>query len=205
MITINGVGYESFAEAHRHLAPEGLDYTTARARVAALGWTEAEALEVVSRDFVHGSARTRERLALSEKAAGMRTCFDCGESKKLSKYNKDHKGRLGLEHRCRDCARRKKRRKTYRMSREEAERLVAMSGGRCMICGTDVSGDRRNALDHCHATGKARGILCNSCNPMIGRAGDNPEILKRAIAYLAGELTAPPGGDLRVAEPVETC
>ncbi len=52
----------------------------------------------------------------------------------------------------------------------------------CEICGR-TSGSRKLSLDHCHATKKFRGWLCNSCNTILGMAGDNPDILKKIISY----------------------
>ena len=43
------------------------------------------------------------------------------------------------------------------------------------------------AVDHCHKTGKVRGLLCSRCNRMLGLAGDKVHILKSAINYLTKE------------------
>jgi hypothetical protein len=55
--------------------------------------------------------------------------------------------------------------------------------GRCWICKTPF-GVKGFQVDHCHATGKVRGLLCGSCNSGLGFFGDNPGLLKRAIKYL---------------------
>lgn len=39
-------------------------------------------------------------------------------------------------------------------------------------------------VDHCHETGKVRGLLCRSCNSALGRLGDNADGVKRLLAYL---------------------
>lgn len=63
--------------------------------------------------------------------------------------------------------------------------LLQDQQGRCAICGTDSPGGRgRFHVDHCHKTGKVRGLLCHCCNLMLGHSKDNPETLARAIAYL---------------------
>ncbi|WP_354603289.1 endonuclease domain-containing protein [Streptomyces panacea] len=38
-------------------------------------------------------------------------------------------------------------------------------------------------MDHCHETGRVRGVLCFNCNSAIGKLGDDPDTLRRAIAY----------------------
>jgi len=58
---------------------------------------------------------------------------------------------------------------------------------RCRICGDALAETRRDRhIDHDHATGKVRGILCPSCNLMLGFARDNPSILIAAAGYLSG-------------------
>lgn len=39
-------------------------------------------------------------------------------------------------------------------------------------------------VDHCHTTGKVRGLLCNNCNTALGLVDDKIEVLKRMIKYL---------------------
>lgn len=56
--------------------------------------------------------------------------------------------------------------------------------GACDICGDD-SLKRALAVDHCHATGKFRGLLCSTCNTGLGHFKDSPVLLAEAIAYLA--------------------
>jgi hypothetical protein len=55
-----------------------------------------------------------------------------------------------------------------------------------MICSSKDSGFRGKShpLDHNKKTGQIRGILCHKCNTMIGLAGENPVVLRKAIEYL---------------------
>jgi hypothetical protein len=53
----------------------------------------------------------------------------------------------------------------------------------CTICGDKV-GARTRAVDHDHATGEFRGILCSRCNLGLGLFRDRPELLKQAVLYL---------------------
>lgn len=56
----------------------------------------------------------------------------------------------------------------------------------CAICGIAFRNltKRHQHADHCHATGEPRGVLCLTCNTGLGKFGDNPELLRRAAAYL---------------------
>ncbi len=63
--------------------------------------------------------------------------------------------------------------------------LVAQDGG-CAICGGQPNGRWKHKfhVDHDHATGKVRGLLCHRCNMMVGYSLDRPEILDHAAIYL---------------------
>lgn len=56
------------------------------------------------------------------------------------------------------------------------------NNGTCFICEKVVG--RSVHLDHDHKTGEFRGFLCHHCNGLLGFAGDDPELLLRAIDYL---------------------
>jgi hypothetical protein len=58
---------------------------------------------------------------------------------------------------------------------------------KCLICGRRHSeGDRRTKLviDHNHATGEIRGLLCHQCNVSLGLCGENTDVLRNMIKYL---------------------
>jgi len=76
-----------------------------------------------------------------------------------------------------------------RMKKCDFDAMLADQGGLCAICKTDKAfsggGDnRRFAIDHCHATGVIRGLLCGNCNRMLGLAKDIPSVLRRAADYV---------------------
>jgi uncharacterized protein (DUF927 family) len=78
--------------------------------------------------------------------------------------------------------------KKYGLTPEEYNRLRALQDGRCAICRRHEtkgkSFDRLLAVDHCHATGVNRGLLCVNCNAILGHAQDSTAVLLAAIAYL---------------------
>jgi hypothetical protein len=75
----------------------------------------------------------------------------------------------------------------YGISLIEYDALLAAQGGRCAICGRErpTRGDQMLQVDHCHRTGKVRGLLCSPCNSVLGFLEDNPLTLRAAMAYLA--------------------
>ena len=92
------------------------------------------------------------------------------------------------------------RRKRYRshnhgLPSDWYETQLAKQDGKCAICRkTPEQNGMALAVDHDHACcpggrstcGKCvRGLLCNDCNQMLGRAKDDPRILLAAVAYLS--------------------
>lgn len=66
-----------------------------------------------------------------------------------------------------------------------AEVLRRTHRGVCDCCGRTKPGGRWGwNLDHCHDTGRIRGILCHNCNTAIGKLGDNLEGVMNAVRYL---------------------
>jgi hypothetical protein len=76
--------------------------------------------------------------------------------------------------------------RNYGITIRDYDRILAEQGGKCAICGTSQS-DRKDGklvVDHCHASGKVRGILCHKCNLMLGNANDLISTLEQAVIYL---------------------
>lgn len=71
------------------------------------------------------------------------------------------------------------------LSIEEYEKMLIEQNNSCKICLKHESRfSKRLHVDHCHTTGKVRGLLCVHCNHILGKAFDNIEVLKSAIKYL---------------------
>jgi hypothetical protein len=67
------------------------------------------------------------------------------------------------------------------------EQVEEMRRAGCAICGTAAGVVGRHGqlhIDHCHATGKLRGVLCSECNVGLGKFKDDPALLRRAAEYL---------------------
>jgi len=82
------------------------------------------------------------------------------------------------------CKSRARRAETYGLTVEEMASLLAQHG-QCAICASDDWGKKGPQVDHDHATGRVRGVLCISCNNGLGRFKDDPVRLQAAIDYLS--------------------
>ena len=72
--------------------------------------------------------------------------------------------------------------KKYGISLEEYEILLARQHGVCAIC--EQKSSQTLCVDHCHVTGRVRGLLCRTCNMGLGYYSDNPAFMRNAAAYL---------------------
>lgn len=71
----------------------------------------------------------------------------------------------------------------YGITADEYQRMLSEQGGVCAIC--RQKGNRKHlAVDHCHKTGKVRGLVCSPCNGFLGRINDDIEILEAIKRYL---------------------
>lgn len=127
-------------------------------------------------------------------------CTNCNSIKKLDEYyfriNKKTETKY-YQSFCKNCQNRYdynndknfKLKKAYGITLKEYEQLLSKQNGKCAICNIDNNGKYRNkprafAVDHCHSTGKIRGLLCSDCNTGIGLLKDNINYLQLAIKYL---------------------
>lgn len=75
---------------------------------------------------------------------------------------------------------------SYNLTTHQWEQMFVTQGSCCAICKLkDPDGRWRFwHTDHCHSSGKVRGILCHSCNVGLGNFKDNPAYLQSAAEYL---------------------
>ena len=74
--------------------------------------------------------------------------------------------------------------KSWGLTQEQYENLFELQEHRCAICGAERRSERALAIDHCHDTGRIRGLLCQDCNLGMGQFADDPELLEAAARYL---------------------
>lgn len=131
-------------------------------------------------------------------------CRRCDRDQPLEEFTSDPRMADGLRTNCRTCNRINSRARYHRapvrqrrewdllknhgLTHDEYDALLERQGGGCGICGTAVDGYL--VVDHDHASGRVRGLLCVGCNGALGRFGDSLEGLERACAYLRGHDAA---------------
>lgn len=132
----------------------------------------------------------------------VKECYNCNEKKLLKDfYNKIH-GKYCRDNFCKKCRRedveknKSKNKNTelkrvYNISLEEYNNILKIQNNVCAICQNPefskdaLSGkERLLSVDHCHSTGKVRGLLCNKCNRGLGFFQDNEILLVKAAEYL---------------------
>ena len=136
----------------------------------------------------------------------VKVCTKCNARKPLDEYHRNNQRKDGRESICAVCrstrvraynadkaaARRivhdRNRIKTsYGISLEQVQTMHDSQNGVCAICSKPEPGKLGKLhIDHCHATGVVRGLLCHKCNLMLGHANDDTETLSKAISYLTG-------------------
>lgn len=150
-------------------------------------------------DGPHSRRLDGERSYANHVLSAAPICGKCGQVKALREMSKSA---MGTCKRCRTAAvrawaaanpsewERSKRashlRRKYGLSIAEVEEMLARQGGVCAICGSAGPDSRgfRPHIDHCHKSGKVRGVLCGRCNAGLGSFCDNTATLRAAIAYL---------------------
>ena len=130
--------------------------------------------------------------------AESKPCGRCGVVKAFDDFFDNKRYKSGKASYCKECHRGyykqrcpEKRRLEYvkahyGLSPEEYYRLKTSANSTCQTCGTPEGDSKPTKLvvDHCHETGKVRGMICDRCNRALGLVGDNIQTLSNLITYL---------------------
>jgi hypothetical protein len=101
-----------------------------------------------------------------------RLCRDCAN--KVQKAHRDKQ---------RKDATRRQIRRTHSLTEEQLQWLEEQAAGKCMLCG-EPPGLKPLCIDHGHADGAVRGLICTRCNIGLGFFKDDSDLFERAAAYL---------------------
>lgn len=122
-----------------------------------------------------------------------RNCKSCGVFKQPENFScykaaKSYGGYQAVLS-CKECEKDRKLRshleRTYGITLEEYDQMVADQDNKCYLCGeepSDVYG--RLVVDHSHTTGKVRKLLCRMCNIHLSKVESCPDYLQRVVEYL---------------------
>ncbi len=134
-----------------------------------------------------------------------KTCTRCNKVKESEDFYNCKNTKDGLTFSCIECE--KLRRKTldkakqkeykkksrlklrYNLSLELYNSLLKEQNHKCAVCGLDEKEAYKETLvvDHCHTTGRVRGLLCHNCNLALGHSKDSIDVLLKLIQYLNKE------------------
>lgn len=106
----------------------------------------------------------------------LRWCTSCEEYVELSDEFWSKKKTSG----CRKCVHASILKRKYNLDYSDYLQMRQDCNNRCQIC----KKDKPLVVDHCHTTGKVRGLLCSQCNSGLGHIKDNIDHLKKMIEYL---------------------
>jgi hypothetical protein len=140
-------------------------------------------------------------------------CSTCGIEKPLIEFPRDKKYRDGHRGQCIKCRSARNReyekrpgyvrnrkpavtdrkmrdtryRRKYGITHDDYDRILLEHGHKCALCSNppEKSLNGRLAVDHCHATGVVRGLLCTDCNVRLSKWGDNVAGITRVLAYVS--------------------
>ena len=144
----------------------------------------------------------------------MKYCTTCSTEKTDDEFYKVKHTKDNLSQRCKECTKEYERQRykknpepaksrarkrtpqearrlrllaSYDLTEEQYDAMLIEQNSQCAICGSTESKHHKSehfCIDHSHTTGKVRGLLCNDCNLIIGRARDNTNLLATAIQYI---------------------
>ena len=124
--------------------------------------------EVRKRRLERGRKRYHQNMMDPEKRA-VKNAYDV-EYRKRPEVNK--------------LLRERQRERKHGMKSGTYVQMLHVQRDRCAICQEIME---RPCVDHCHETGKVRGLLCCPCNRGLFRFEKDPQWARRALAYLGGD------------------
>lgn len=121
----------------------------------------------------------------------VKPCSKCKKGERMNKHswcaqcNRDYQRERRTNPETREAHleadKRRQRKFLYGITAEQFDALVLEQNGCCAVCNKPTE---KLCVDHCHESGKIRGLLCNTCNAGIGLLGDTAEALMNAATYL---------------------
>ncbi len=123
----------------------------------------------------------------------VKVCSCCKKERVIKDFYKQNDRKINVKSQCKICIKKNykadKQRDSqlkyrYNITLEQYDKMFEEQNGVCVICEQPNIANRRLCVDHNHATGKVRKLLCNKCNNVLALADENIDILLKAINYL---------------------
>lgn len=189
------------------------EFTSDRRRTDGLSFyckVHARRRLLAAKDARQGPPRSRHRRE-TVVPDGHKWCPECQTVKPVTDFGRNASQPSGLASYCKPCHNQRGRAskdkvggsRTYHLKRRygitavEADAMFAEQGGLCALCRTAPAAH----VDHDHATGGVRELLCFNCNGGLGQFKDDPALLRAAARYVeghrAGQLAGPFPGQKR--------
>ena len=134
---------------------------------------------------------------------GTKTCTKCGTTKDITEFYKrgGKQSPNSRKNHCKECdkkrvsasywedpskSRNNDLKRLYGITLNEYNQMLLDQNHQCAVCGTTEPGGKHGKfmVDHCHTTGRVRGLLCKRCNIALGEVEDNTQVLQSMIEYL---------------------
>jgi hypothetical protein len=121
--------------------------------------------------------------------AGKKKCSSCHKVKEQTAFSHNMRAPSGLNPRCRACVRETQLLAKFQLTQQAFNQMLISQKHVCAICGKAETARRNGrklslSVDHCHASGKIRGLLCSRCNKILGQAEESIKVLEAMISYL---------------------
>lgn len=147
----------------------------------------------------HGSfdlTKTKREKLVEE---GKSYCPKCDKEKDIEEFNKDKHTGFGVSIYCKSCVKEKSANRyknhkrahkntqlknSFGITIDDYESILSGQKGQCCICKVEPEKSKMLSVDHCHKTGRVRGLLCSKCNCGLGQFNDDAKLLEKAIEYL---------------------
>lgn len=130
---------------------------------------------------------------------GAKYCKSCNITKPIDEFYLRNKISMVRHSTCKECDKKRVKENTcpirkrelqlqrdYGITLNEYNQMLLDQNNQCAVCNTTDPGGKHGKfmVDHCHNTGKVRGLLCKRCNIALGEVGDNINTLQKMIEYL---------------------
>lgn len=153
-----------------------------------LGGRLASCKQCYAASMRHKRGMTPRKLKkITEIATKKRDCTACKNNLPFDDFYLKRNGKHGRYGICKKCMAVNDRCKRYGITADQYQTMLDIQDGLCLICGDTM---QQPCVDHCHKTGKVRGLLCGLCNTSLGGFGDSVKNLEAAISYLRKHSTA---------------